>query len=149
MIYNKWFRNDDKGKEILSLRRKFKEHMEADFRNMFSYDVVVYEGKQPIGMGRLEMRSGLFMIVGLVTEEQHKTSEIKDLLVRLIIRKACDLGAQGVYVKLKENNPEEISFYSQYEFKIANKNFHEENIFYRHGDIKGNCCEEKKNEKRR
>lgn len=150
MIHNKFYRHDDKNQDVNLLRNRFKEEFSnADFRNIFSYNLVIYDNNKPVCLGRLEMKSGLFVIVGISVDETNQADKIRDLAVRLLVRKASDSGAQGVYVKLNENTQALIDFYKSYGFQLANKNFHEENTYYRHGDINGDCCQEQVNEKKR
>ncbi len=150
MIHNKFYRHDDKNQDVNLLRNRFKEEFSsADFRNNFSYNLVIYDDNKPVCLGRLEMKSGLFVIVGLGVDEIQQADKIRDLAVRLLIRKAADSGAQGVYVKLSGHAEAEIDFYKSFGFQLANKNFHEEFTYYRHGDISGDCSPEKANEKKR
>jgi N-acetylglutamate synthase-like GNAT family acetyltransferase len=140
MIHNKWIRNDEKNKEVESLKNIYLDKfLAADFNNMFSYNLVIFDNKKPVALGRLEMRSGLFVITGIGVDEENKNIEIYDLVIRFMIRKASDMGAQGIYVKPEK---ERIDFYKDLGFQLANKNFHEEEMYYRHGDIEGDCCGE-------
>lgn len=150
MIHNKFYRHDDKNQDVNLLRNRFKEEfLNADFRNNFSYNLVIYEDNKPVCLGRLELKSGLFVIVGLSVDENQQADKIKDLAVRLLVRKAADCGAQGVYVNLSDNTEMTIDFYKSFGFQLANKNFHEEFTYYRHGDISGDCNQEQVNEKKR
>lgn len=150
MIHNKFYRHDDKNQDVNLLRNRFKEEFTtADFRNNFSYNLVIYDDNKPVCLGRIEMKSGLFVIVGLSVDENQQAEKIRDLAVRLLVRKAADCGAQGVYVRLNNNTQTLIDFYKSYGFQLANKNFHEEFTYYRHGDINGDCDQEKTNEKKR
>lgn len=140
MIFNKWYRNNETSKDLDYLKDKFKDNFEnADYNNMFSYDLLVFEDKVPACIARLELVAGIFLIVGMGVEKEFEGKEIEDFALRLLIRKSMDLGAQGVFVKPTENK---IDFYKNFDFKMANKNFHEANMYYRYGDIDGECCEE-------
>jgi hypothetical protein len=140
MIKSKWYRFDERSEVLDALITQGKDCFDrADFKNMFSYNLVVFDNKKPMAYGRLELVNGLFQITGIWVEEEDKNIEIYDLALRLMIRKASDMGAQGIYAKPTK---ERIDLYKELGFQLANKNFHDEDMYYKHGDIEGECCNE-------
>lgn len=143
MISTRWFQGRDNLNDALFLRKNVfcdelekDENLITDIYDDFAFSLVVYEDNLPVGTGRLLFKEGKFFADMVCVSHEHRGKKYGDLIVRMIVRKAFDMGAEKTYAtvgkqckKLFENiGFEEVS---------------EENgeiLMMKVGDVGGNCC---------
>lgn len=113
---------------------------EPDEYDAVADHVVVYEQKQPIAAGRLVIKEEGFMLGRIAVLPEHRGLGYGDLVVRLLVRRAFDLGAKEVYLHAQTHA---VAFYEKLGFKTVGEKFIEagiEHIEMRcNSDITGNC----------
>lgn len=138
MIFNKWFSYNETNEDLLRLRKKFsKDFNNSDYNNILSYDLIVYDGKNPSCLARMEGIDGKFVITGVVAEEGIENITLEDLSVRLMIRRAIDSGAEKVYFIPTEKSRKLAEAIG---FKTSEEILRERESMVRFGDVGGDCC---------
>lgn len=60
--------------------------------------VVAYDGKRPVGVGRLVVHDNQYSIDKIAVRRDMRKHYYGDLIVRMLVRKGFDLGADSVHV---------------------------------------------------
>lgn len=138
MIFNKWFSYNEINEDLIKLREKFSEEFDSsDYKNILSYELIIYDGKKPLCLSRMEGIDGKFVITGVASEGGIENITLEDLAVRLMIRRAIDSKAGKVYFIIDDKSrklAESIGF------KTSEENIRECETLVRFGDVGGDCC---------
>jgi predicted GNAT family N-acyltransferase len=148
MVSTKWFQGNDLT-EVLKIRTKFFIN-ELNFDNSsisdeydsFGKNVMVYDDGIAVATGRLIFKDGKYIIDKLCVLKEYRNNSYGELLVRMLVRKAVDMGAQKTYSLInKADLSSEYHFQEIYD-KIGFVVDGEENgnlIVVKHGDVGGHC----------
>lgn len=101
-----------------------------------AYYIVVYDDGVPASCGALYNKNGTFEIYGVVTENEYRNKNYADLVVRMIIRKASEMGANKVYAKVPDESAE---FFERIGFEKTQKDKSGNWTMLRFGDVCGSC----------
>lgn len=138
MIFNKWFSYNETSEDLLKLREKFsKEFNSSDYSNILSYELIVYDGENPLCLSRMEGIDGKFVITGVAAEKGIENITFEDLAIRLMIRRAIDSGAEKVYLIPSDNSRKLAEVIG---FEVAEEIIRECESMVRFGDVGGDCC---------
>jgi N-acetylglutamate synthase-like GNAT family acetyltransferase len=143
MINTRWLQGRENLRDVMSLRKnvfchelKADENLITDIYDDFAFSLVVYEDNVPVGTGRLLFKEGKFFADMVCVLVQHRGKNYGDLIVRMIVRKAFDMGVEKTYAnvgkqcrKLFEN----IGF-----DEVSEENG--EILMMKTGDVGGHCC---------
>lgn len=147
MISTKWFQSNDLG-DVLKIRTEvFVNELNLD--NSSAYDdydsfgksVLVYENEKAIGTGRLIFNDGKYIIDKLCVLKEYRNNYYGELIIRMLVRKAVDMGAQKTYSFINKAYMSSKSLKSIFG-KIGFIVDSEENgnlIMVKHGDVGGHC----------
>lgn len=143
MINTRWLQGRDNIEDSLSLRKnvfcdelKWDESLMTDIYDDFAFSVVVYEDNSPVGTGRLLFKEGKFFADMVCVLAEHRGKNYGDLIIRMIVRKAFDMGAERTYAKV----------IMQCKKLFENIGFEEvseedgEILMMKTGDVGGHCC---------
>lgn len=107
MIYTRWFQGRENINDALILRKNVfcnelntDENLITDMYDDFAFSLVVYEDNVPVGTGRLLFKEGKFFADMVCVSHEHRGKNYGDLIVRMIVRKAFDMGAEKTYAKI-------------------------------------------------
>ena len=148
MVSTKWFQGINKLEDVLLVRNKvfldeqnIDEKLITDEYDQISFNVVVYENNLPVGTGRLIFKNNQYQIGRIAVISEFRGKRYGDLIVRMLIRKAINLGAEEVYLHSQANKK---SFYEEIGFKAYGVPYKEAGIEHismvRRGDVGGDCC---------
>jgi len=138
MIFNKWFSYNETSEDLLKLREKFsKEFNSSDYSNILSYELIVYDGENPLCLSRMEGIDGKFVITGVAAEKGIENITFEDLAIRLMIRRAIDSGAEKVYFIPSDNSRKLAEVIG---FEVTEEIIRECESMVRFGDVGGDCC---------
>lgn len=105
MITTKWFNGNENLNDSFNIRRKvFIEEQKIDESLEFNgsdddaYILVVYENNKPIGTGRIIFQNDECLLGRIAVLKEERGKKIGDLIVRMLIRKSFEMGAEKQYV---------------------------------------------------
>ncbi len=105
MIETKWYKGNEDTKDAFLIRREVfikeqgvPEEIEMDDQDETADHVVIYDRHKPIGTGRLILVDGQYIIGRIAVLQEARGAKIGDLIVRVLVRKAFDKGAQEVHL---------------------------------------------------
>ncbi len=139
MITSRWFKGKEELAEIIELRREiFGEGSSVDFYDEFSFNLGIYEEDNGlVGIGRLLSKNGKFFIDNFGVKEKFQRKYYGDFMLRILLRKAYEIGIKKVYVQCSEDV---VGFFKKLDFLEENLN---DKIYLlsRQGDVSSGCCE--------
>lgn len=148
MISTKWFRNNDLDDvvrirtEVLVDEQKLDNSFVQDIFDSFAKSVIVYENKKAIATGRLIFNDGKYIIDKLCVLKDHRNMAYEDLIIRMLVRKAVDMGTQKTYFCLSNIdiscNPKIHSILERIGF-VPDSRENEILTMVKHGDVGGDC----------
>jgi len=101
MIHTKWFQGKDNLKDVLEIRKEaLHEALDGDASDIyddFAFSAVVYDGDAPAGTGRLLFKEGRYFIDNIGVVKEHRGKNYGDLIVRMLVRRAVNMGAERTY----------------------------------------------------
>lgn len=136
MVQGKWFfyteQLDDVKTVLHSVYGSEPELTDDDF---YGFNIVVYDGNEPVCCGRLNHKDDKFIIGRLCTSPQKRGNGFADLALRMLIRKAFDMGAENVSAYAGEK---EANYFLRIGFKMMERT---ENgwLLTKFEDV-GGCC---------
>jgi|SRR6056297_2294886 len=137
MITSRWFKGNEELAEIIELRKEiFGEDSILDFYDEFSFNLGIYEDEKLAGIGRLLSKKGKFFIDNFGVKKIFRNKYYGDFMIRILIRKAYDMGIEKIYIECKEDT---AGFYEKLGFKEEKKEGNKR-ILFREGDITSGCC---------
>lgn len=148
MISTKWFQNDNLD-DVLKIRTEvFINELNLDNSSIYdNYDsfgknVLVYDNGKAIGTGRLIFNDGKYIIDKLCVLKEHRNNSYGELIIRMLVRKAVDMGALKTYSFINKADIATIPEIQVILDKIGFVVDSEENgnlIVVKHGDVGGHC----------
>lgn len=143
MISTKWFQGKENLNDAMSIRKKvfcselgIDESMISDFYDEFAFSLVAYEDDVPQGTGRLLFKDGRFYIDMVCVSKESRGKNIGDLMVRMLVRKAHDMGAEKTYAMVGENCME---LFEKVGFEKISRESSSEILMAKTGDVGGHC----------
>jgi len=144
MISTKWFQGKRSLNDVLEIRKKvFLDEMKtldnllSDIYDDFAFNVVVYEDNIPAGTGRLLFKDGKYFIDMVCVIKEFRGYNYGDLVVRMLVRKAVDLGAESTYVTVNEDCKQ---LFDNIGFVKIDDIGNGESLMKKIGDVGGDCC---------
>lgn len=142
MISTKWFQGKEESHNYIEIRKKvfnseflMKEKI-TDIYDEFAFNVVIYEDEIPAGTGRLLFKEGKYFIDKVCVLKEFRGNNYSDLIIRMLIRKAVNIGADKTYAMIQN---EYIKKFEKVGFIEVNKE-NEGVLMMKEGDVGGHCC---------
>ncbi|WHH61082.1 GNAT family N-acetyltransferase [Petroclostridium sp. X23] len=127
--------------EVFIKEQHVPQNIEIDQLDKTAHHVVVYEKNTPVATGRLVIANQQYLLGRIAVLKEHRGKKLGDLVVRMLIRKAFDLGAQEVHIHAQTQAQ---AFYEKLGFIPYGKIYTEAGIAHinmvKKEDVKGNCC---------
>jgi len=147
MIRTSWISGNGDLKDAHHIRRKVfieeqrvSEAEEMDDTDSQAEHLVVYDGNEPVATGRILLEADKFYLGRIAVLKEHRGQKYGDFVVRLLIRKAFELGGHTQYLRAQTNAK---GFYEKLGFQVYGEEFEEAGIPHVHmkrqGDILGKC----------
>lgn len=130
MITTRWLQGKDNINEALRIRNAI-----SDIFDDFAFYVVVYEDLSPAGTGRLLFKDGKYFIDNVCVLNAFKDKQIEDLIIRMLVRRAVNMGAQNTYAEIIEKNK---LLYENIGFEIV-EYYDNMLLMKKYGDVGGHC----------
>jgi len=139
MITSRWFKGKKELIEVIKLRKEiFGEGSGEDIYDEFSFNIGIYEDNNNIvGIGRLLSKEGNFFIDNLGVKKEFQRKYYGDFMLRILIRKAYEIGIDKIYVQCNEDV---VDFFKKLDFKEENSN-KDTYLLSRGGDVTSGCCQ--------
>lgn len=149
MISTKWFQGGNLS-EVISIRRavlvdelNYDISLISDIYDNFGKSVLVYSDGEAIGTGRLIFADGKYLIDNLCVLKDFRGNSYGELIIRMLVRKAVDMGAEKTYSYIDNSNIESASkvkgVFEKVGFTISEEK-NRELVMVKHGDVGGHCC---------
>ncbi len=121
MVFAKWFRglNADVGQildSVFTHELNMPEHAVADEHDATALYVVVYDDDTAAATGRLILEGSRFVISRVCVLKGFRGKKLGDLAVRMLVRKAFDMGMNEQYAKTL---PEAREFFEKLGFVVT------------------------------
>lgn len=151
MISTNWIKGNDNINEALKLRNKiFIEEMNlpnyglSDIYDDFSFNVVAYNDDEPVGTGRLLFKDGKYFIDNVCVVKEFRRKHFGDLIVRMLVRRAVNMGAEKTYAEANEDSK---LLFESVGFQLVNfsKGIY---LMVKTGDVSGHCTHWEINEQK-
>ena len=137
MITNKWFKGEENITEIIKLRRKIFGVEGKDEYDKFSFNLGIYEnGEKLVGIGRLAVKEDKFFIDYIGVDERYRRKYYGDFILRVLIKKAFDLGLNKIYI---ESSREFGEYLKRLNFEFE-KDVNKKVLLSWKGDLPNGCC---------
>ncbi len=144
MISTQWFQGKDNLKIVLEIRKKvFFEELNVnedhlfDMYDDFAFNAVIFEDDVPSGTGRLLFKDGKYVIDMLCVLKKFRGNNYGDLILRMLVRKAINMGAKNTYAIITEK---QRLLFENIGFEKISVNENKELLMMKTGDVGGNCC---------
>ncbi|GMQ58598.1 hypothetical protein AN1V17_29930 [Vallitalea sediminicola] len=132
-MINAIYINGDKDiEDAIFVRNKvFVNEQNIDYSIVFDSDdteaihVVVYEGKSPVGTGRMTNKDNEYLIGRIAVLKEKRGNYYGDLIVRMLIQKGFDVGAD--FIEVHSQLPA-ANFYKKIGFSEYGEVYQEANI---------------------
>ncbi|MDR3090922.1 MAG: GNAT family N-acetyltransferase [Clostridiales bacterium] len=128
-------------REVFTEEQGIAEELDADGSDDGALHVLARENGEPAGTGRLKEIDGRYVIGRLAVRRDKRGIGIGDLIARLLIRRAWELGARRQYVHAQL---QAAPFYEKLGFKAVGEPYIEAGAKHvnmeREGDITGECA---------
>lgn len=122
----------DQFEQVLNIRKKVfieeqkvPEEIERDLYDDTSSHVIVYYNSNPVATGRLLVSNDEYLIGRIAVLRDMRGKSLGDLVVKMLINKAFNMGAQRVYV---HSQVEASGFYKKIGFKEYGQVYYEAGI---------------------
>ena len=136
MVHGKWIFYTDELDDVKAVLSKvYDEEIIFTEEDIYGFNIVVYENETPASCGRLKYNDGKFTIGRLCTIPEKRGMAFADLALRMLIRKAFDMGAENVSVKTPADA---VGYFERLNFK-ATEWSENEVIMTKFEDV-GGCC---------
>lgn len=122
--------------------QKVPEELEMDNKDKEAYHIVIYYEERAVATGRLLLENNEYIIGRIAVIKKERKNGYGDLVVRILIRKAFDLGANRVIVHAQIRAME---FYEKIGFVVSGEEYIEDGTGIPHidmvknEDVSGNC----------
>lgn len=148
MISTKWFQSNDLD-DVLKIRTtvfinelNLDNSLVNDEYDSFGKSVLVYDNGKAIGTGRLIFNDGKYLIDKLCVLKDYRNNSYGELIIRMLVRKAVDMGAEKTYsyISLSDNSLLKIqSIFEKIGF-VADGEISEKLVMVKYGDVGGHCA---------
>ncbi|MBZ4646053.1 MAG: family acetyltransferase YjcF [Clostridia bacterium] len=126
--------------EVFIKEQNVPEELEKDELDKTAHHVVVYENNIPVATGRLVVTGGQYLLGRIAVLSEYRGKHLGDLVVRMLVRKAFDLGAQEVHLHAQTKVQK---FYEKLGFVPYGETYMEAGIEHinmvKREDVKGHC----------
>lgn len=127
--------------EVFVKEQNVPMELEKDELDPIAQHIVVYENNIPLATGRLVIQDGQYLLGRIAVLKEHRGKGLGDLVVRMLVRRAFDLGAKEVHLHAQTKVQK---FYEKLGFTAYGDVYHEANIEHinmvKREDVKGDCC---------
>lgn len=132
MITTKWLNGNEDLTDSFYVRRKvfideqkIDESLEFNGTDDNAYILVVYEDDKPIGTGRIIIDNNEYLLGRIAVLKEERGKKIGDLVVRKLIKKSCEMGADKQYVHAQIRAK---GFYETLGFNAYGNEYYEDTI---------------------
>lgn len=148
MISTKWFQSNDLD-DVLKIRTmvfinelNFDTSLVNDEYDSFGKSVLVYDNEKAIGTGRLIFNDGKYLIDKLCVLKEYRNNSYGELIIRMLVRKAVDMGAEKTYsyINLSDNSLLKIQGIFEKIGFIADGEVSGKLVMVKYGDVGGHCA---------
>jgi len=148
MISTKWFQSNDLD-DVLKIRTavfvnelNFDTSLVHDEYDSFGKSVLVYDNGKAIGTGRLIFNNGKYLIDKLCVLKEYRNNSYGELIIRMLVRKAVDMGAEKTYsyINLSDNLLSKIQAIFEKIGFIAEGEVNGKLTMVKYGDVGGHCA---------
>ncbi len=148
MISTKWFQSNDLD-DVLKIRTmvfinelNFDTSLVNDEYDSFGKSVLVYDNGKAIGTGRLIFNDGKYLIDKLCVLKEYRNNSYGELIIRMLVRKAVDMGAEKTYsyINLSDNSLLKIQGIFEKIGFIADGEVSGKLVMVKYGDVGGHCA---------
>lgn len=143
MISTKWFQGKANLNDVIKIRENvfceelaLNDYLITDMYDDFAFSAVVFDDDVLAGTGRLFFKDGKYFIDNLCVIKQFRGRHLGDLLLRMLVRRAVNMGAEKTYAVVNEKCK---SLFENVGFKTENVT-NEKYIMVKTGDVGGGCC---------
>lgn len=143
MISTKWFQGTNNINEVLDIRKKvlieelgINENNISDIFDEFAFNAVVYDDNNAVGTGRLLFKEGKYFIDNVCVLKEFRGRHYGDLIVRMLVRRAVNMGAEKTYTECKSCCRK---IFENIGFETVQSNNSEINLMVMSGDVGGHC----------
>lgn len=134
MIFGKWYDAGDNLKDAYEIRTRvfveeqnISKNIEFDNKDKFSNHLVVYKDDMPVATGRLLIENNKYILGRIAVLKEERGNKYGDLVLRMLIRKAFDLGADIIEL---HSQLSAVEFYKKLGFKVIGKPYEEASILH-------------------
>lgn len=147
IIRSKWYFGDEDLTDIHEIRKivfveeqSIPASLEIDDKDSISWHLLIYEDSINIGTGRILIMDNQFHLGRIAVLKDYRNKGYGDFLVRLLIRKAFEMGADTQYLDAQKDT---VEFYEKLGFSVCGDQFTVAGIPHfpmkRQGDIFSFC----------
>lgn len=140
MIHTKWFQGRDNLKDVLEIRKQtlYESCGEdaSDIYDDFAFSAVVYDGDVPAGTGRLLFKEGRYFIDNVGVVNEHRGKSFGDLIVRMLVRRAVNMGAEKTYAYVCDGC---MDIFESIGFEKTGSAENGKFLMVKAGDVGGDC----------
>ncbi|HBV67996.1 MAG TPA: hypothetical protein DEF04_07315 [Clostridiales bacterium] len=140
MIHTKWFQGRDNLKDVLEIRKNALyegcDEDASDIYDDFAFSAVVYEGGAPAGTGRLLFKEGRYFIDNVGVVNEHRGKNYGDLIVRMLVRRAVNMGAEKTYAYVCDGC---MAIFENIGFEKVDSGANGRCLMVKTGDVGGGC----------
>ena len=142
MVSTRWLQGAKNISEALNIRKAAFEELKLGKANIsdvfddFSFNVVVYEDDEGAGTGRLLFKDGMYFIDNVCVLKEFRGRRYGDLIVRMLIRKAVNMGAEKTYTECSNKCR---AFFERIGFESICTNENGNHLMLKVGDVGGHC----------
>jgi len=143
MISTKWFQGIESKHNFLEIRKsvfceelKVGEESISDFYDQFAFNVVLYDDDKSAGTGRLIFKDGKYFIDKLCVLKKFRGNNYSDLIIRMLIRKAVNIGAEKTYASIDKKYR---LIFKKIGFEEIETDSNVNILMMKEGDVGGNC----------
>ncbi len=142
MISTRWFQGKNNIKDAVSLRQeifagelKLINYPVHDMYDEFAFNVVIYDDV-PAGTGRLLFKEGRYHIDNVCVVKKFRGLHYGDLIVRMLVRRAVNMGADETYAEVGEDC---VKLFKNIGFETVQSDC-SKFLMVKRGDVGGSCC---------
>lgn len=132
MIQAVWLKGSDDLRQAIDIRMQVfvneqgvPEELEVDEIDAVAEHVLVYDGDIPVATGRLFLENDRYMLGRVAVLKEFRGQGIGDLVMRMLLLRAFDLGAEEVYIHAQT---QALNFYKKLGFSVYGEPFEEAGI---------------------
>lgn len=143
MILTKWVQEANLD-EVFRIRKNvfvnelgYENDCIQDMYDSFGKNVLLFDSDMAVGTGRLIFKDGKYVIDKVCVAKQFRRNSYGDLIIRLLVRKAVDMGAEDTYIYAV---PQMEKLLKKIGFVIEEHLADGILLMVKHGDVCGHCC---------